>query len=195
LWIDGVGGYLVCLGSRLSLGQAVPDTAVEIPLSADVARMHATLLRDPEGWVLEAIRSAQVNNQPTTRTLLRTGDRITLGSSCQLVFRQSVALSASARLDLVSGHRLPLALDGVLLMADTLFLGDGPQVHVTLPGRKEPLILFRNKDSLGVKNDGPLSIDGQVLPGQRALLPERCCVSAGDVTFSVEPVGTRLGTV
>src|SRR5262249_48676796 len=53
LWIDGVGGYLVCLGARVTLGQATPDSFVDVPLFADVSRLHATLTRDAEGYLLE----------------------------------------------------------------------------------------------------------------------------------------------
>ena len=42
LWIDGVGGYLVCLGGRLTFGQAILDAHVDVPLVADVSRLHAT---------------------------------------------------------------------------------------------------------------------------------------------------------
>ena len=129
LWIDGVGGYLVCLGSRITFGQAMPGSPVDVPLVADVSRMHATLTRDGEGYVLEAVRALQVNGKPVTRAMLRPGDRVTLGPSCQFQFRQPVPGSATARLDLVSGHRLPLGVDGVLLMAETLVMGGGPQVH------------------------------------------------------------------
>ncbi len=68
LWIDGVGGYLVCMGTRVNFGQAVPGSPVDVPLVADVSRMHATLSRDGEGYVLEAVRALQVNGKPVTRT-------------------------------------------------------------------------------------------------------------------------------
>ncbi len=154
--------------------------------------MHATLTRDVEGYLLEAIRAIQVNGQPVTRALLRPEDRVTLGSSCQLLFRQPVPVSLSARLDVVSGHRLPLALDGVLLMADTLVLGNNAQAHVTIPGLKEPLILFRSKDQLGVRCDGPMTIDGQPVTG-RCLLDANARVLAGELALSLETAGPRLG--
>jgi len=102
LWIDGVGGYLVCLSHRVTLGQASPDSLVDIPLLADVSRHHATLQRDPEGYFLEAIRKVQVNGKATEKVLLKSADRITLASSCQMQFWQPVPVSTSARLDLVS---------------------------------------------------------------------------------------------
>src|SRR5262249_49432480 len=156
---------LVCLGSRLTFGQAALDSRVDIPLVADVSRLHATLTRDTEGYLLEAVRPVQVNGQATTRALLQSGDRVTLGTSCQLLFRLPGPGSTTARLDLVSGHRLPLAVDGVLLMAETLVLGRETPAHVGVPGMKEPVVLFRHRDGLGVRHKGKLWVDGQETGG------------------------------
>src|SRR5262249_46829500 len=71
LWVDGVGGYLVCLGNRVTIGQATPDAYVDVPLYADVSRLHAVLTRDAEGYLLEATRPLQVNSQPVERALLQ----------------------------------------------------------------------------------------------------------------------------
>jgi hypothetical protein len=193
LWIDGVGGYLVCLGSRLTFGQAIVDGHVDIPLVADVSRLHASLTRDTEGYVLEAVRPVQVNGQNVTRALLQSEDRVTLGASCQFQFRQPVPISTTIRLDLVSGHRLPLSVDAVLLMADTLILGDGPQVHVNVPDLKQPLVLFRQKDTLGIRHAGKLNINGHK-SGDRLLLNDlHATVSGENISFALEPVDSRIG--
>lgn len=193
LWIDGVGGYLVCLGARLTFGQALLETHVDVPLVADVSRLHASVTRDAEGYVLEAVRPIQVNGQSLTRTLLQPGDRITLGTSCQLRFQLPVPISTTARLDLVSGHRLPLSVDGIILMADTLVLGSGPQVHVSVPDLKQNLVLFRQKDTLGIRFPGKLSINGHK-SGERLLLNDpHATVSGENISFAIEPVGSRIG--
>jgi hypothetical protein len=101
-------------------------------------------------------------------------------------------LSTTARLDLVSGHRLPVAVDAVLLMADTLLLGEGPQAHVQVPGLKEPVVLFRHRDGLGVRHEGGLVVNGARCPG-RAVLTPAVTVAGEDFSFALEPVGTRLG--
>jgi|SRR5579884_2101752 len=191
LWVDGVAGYLICLGDRLTLGQAVLDARADVPLVADVSRLHATLTRDAEGYLFETSRGARVNGQPTARALLRSGDRLTLGASCQLLFRQPVPVSTSARLDVVSGHRLPLAVDGVLLMADNLVLGPGEQVHVTVPDLTKPVVLFRLRDGLGLKYAGKVTVNGQVAP-ERGPLPLPAVVCGDEVSFAVEPLGARL---
>jgi tetratricopeptide (TPR) repeat protein len=187
LWIDGIGGYLVCLGNRVTLGQATPESTVDVPLLADVSRLHATLTRDSEGYLLQALRAAQVNGRPTEKALLKSGDRITLGGCCQLQFRQPVPVSTSARLDLVSGHRLRLSVDGVLLMADTLVLGPGQQVHVSMPDLKQPVILFRQKNGLGIRTAGIMKINGQSVR-ERGTLEPGATVVGDDFSLTLEPV-------
>jgi len=191
LWIDGVGGYLVCLANRVTVGQATTDGYVDVPLYADISRLHAALTRENGSYVLEAMRPVQVNGQPAEKALLRPNDRITLGTTCQLVFRQPAPVSASARLDLTSGQRYPLSVDGVILMADTLLLGPGPQMHVTMPDLKHPLVLYRHKDGLGVRCPGPLLIDGQRCQ-ERGLLRPTSSVSGEEFSFALEPLGMRV---
>jgi hypothetical protein len=192
LWIDGVGGYLVCMENKATVGQATPDAYVDIPVFADVSRLHATVTRDSEGYLIEAARAMQINGKPIDRALLQAGDRITLGSSFQMQFRMPVPVSTSARLDLVSGHRLPLAVDGVLLMADTLVLGPGTHVHVPMPDLKQPIVLFRQKDALGVRYIGEFHVDGARCR-DRAVLGSASSVTGEDFGIAVEPLGTRMG--
>jgi tetratricopeptide (TPR) repeat protein len=184
LWIDGVGGYLVCLNNRLSFGHAGPDAHVDVPLVADVSRLHASLSRDAEGYVLEAVKPIQVNGQTLTRALLRPGDRVTLGTSCQFQFHQPAPVSATARLDLVSGHRLSLTVDGILLMADTLVLGSGPQVHISVPDLKKNVVLFRHKDGVGMRHEGNLFVNGQKSP-QRGVLGPNATVVGDAISFTI----------
>jgi hypothetical protein len=192
LWIDGVGGYLVCLGNRVTIGQATPEACVDVPLFADVSRLHAALTRDAEGYLLEALRPVQVNGRPAEKALLHSGDRVTLGSSCQLQFRQPVPVSASARLDLTSGHRLRVAVDAVLLMADTLVLSPTAQAHVVVPDLKEPVILYRQKDGLGVRHGGRFRVNGQSCDG-RGILEPGATVTGDDFSLTLEPVGGGVG--
>jgi hypothetical protein len=186
LWIDGVGGYLVCVGNRLTFGQATAGARVDVPLVADVSRLHATLTRDPEGYVLEAVRPIQVNGSTATRALLRSGDRVTLGATCQFQFRLPVPGSNTARVDLMSGHRLPTAVDGVILLAETLVLGPGPGSHIHAPDLKQPVVLFRHRDGLGMRHAGEFRVNGQKSTG-RTILPPSATVAGEDIAFAIEP--------
>jgi len=190
LWVDGVGGYLVCLGNRVTFGQAVPENCVDVALFADISRLHAVLTRDSEGYLFESFRAARVNGQAVDKTLLRSGDRVTLGTCCQFQFRQPVPVSASARIDLVSGHRLWLAVDAVLLMADTLVLGSGTQVHVALPEAQTSVILFRQKDGIGVRYAGNLLVNGKSCR-ERCTLEPGATVAGDDFSLTLEPVEVK----
>ncbi len=191
LWIDGVGGYLVCMNNRITFGQATADSPIDVPLFADVSRMHAELARDGEGYMVESQRGLHVNGMPNDRTLLKCGDRVTLGDTCQFLFRQPVSISPSARLELVSGHRLPLAVDGVLLMADNLILGPGQQTHIILPWASANVILYRSKDGLGVKFAGSFTVDNSPCR-ERANLTLPASIASDSFSFTIEPVGARL---
>ncbi len=190
LWIDGVGGFLVCLAPRVTFGQATTLGPVDVPLFADVSRLHAELSRDGEGYVLESARDVMVNGSDSKRTILRTGDRVTLGATCQFVFHQPVPISPSARLELVSGHRLPVAVDGILLMAENLILGPGPQSHVLLPESAGHLVFYRSQDGIGLRCPGAFRIDSR-LHQDRATLPVPCHVASDHFSFALEAYGPR----
>ncbi len=187
LWIDGVGGYLVCLSHRVTLGHSQADTPVDIALIADVSRHHATIQRDPEGYFLDAVRKVQVNGQSMDKHLLRNGDRITLGKSCQLQFWQPVPVSTSARLDLVSGHRLAQPVQAALLMADTLVIGPASQSHVQVPDMTQALIVYRTRTELAVRWPGAFEVNG-VKHTDRASLPPGAAIVTEQLTMTLESV-------
>jgi hypothetical protein len=190
LWVDGVGGYLVCLSHRLTLGQALVETSVDIALLADVSRHHATIQRDPEGYFLEAARKVQINGQAIEKVLLRSGDRITLGNSCQLQFWQPVPVSTSARLDMMSGHRFAEPVQAVILMADTLVIGPEEQSHIQVADMTQPLILFRNKHGLAARWSGNLQINGHSFV-DRGPLDAGASLVTEQLTLTLERVDRR----
>ena len=186
LWIDGVGAWLVCLGSRIAIGQASPEGGpVDVPLYADVSRIHATLTRDEESYILETNRDVLVNGNTVSRAVLQNGDRLSI-SACPMQFEQPVPGCLTGRLTL-GGRRLPMAVDGVLLMADMLVLGPGEKVHVCMPDLAQPLYLFRQKDRLGVRWQGDFSVEG-IKYKDRAMLPAQGTVSSEAFTFAIEPI-------
>ncbi len=144
LWVDAVGGYLICLDDRIVLGRAGADSHADVPLMGDLSRNHATLIRNGEGYLLHADHASFINGKAVVdHGLLRDGDVIRLGSTVELEFRQPSPVSATARLSIVSRHRLPLAVDGVLLMAETCIVGAVPQAHIQAPALVNPVVLYR----------------------------------------------------
>ena len=187
LWIDGVGGFLLCLAPRVTIGHANARPTPDLPLLADVSRLHAALQRDAEGYALEAFRATKVNGREAERASLRSGDRITLGPSCQLLFVQPLPVSASARLDVVSGHRLTYPVSSALLMADTLVLSGGTRGHVTVPGLAQPIIVFRQQEAFALRYDGAIDVEGHAMHGRAPLEPGGT-VRVGDVSLSLERI-------
>lgn len=169
LWIDGVGGYLVCWGERVVLGQPwhglparelqaekitgkmpVPRMASgpEIGIWGDLSRQHAAITRVGESYTLEPLRTTRVDGRSITETtLLADGQTIQLGDSVRVNFRQPHPWSQSAKLELASHHRPQPAADGVLLAAEVLILGPGRNCHVVCPELRHEILLVRQSGS------------------------------------------------
>jgi hypothetical protein len=161
LWIDSVGGYWVCLRDEVTLGQPIPQAIAEIPILGDISGQHASIRRDGEGYLLEALRPSWLDGRPVEGTrLLKHGSVIQLGDAVRLAFRRPHALSATARLDFLSRHRTQPSADAVLLMAESCVLGPKVHSHVVCRDWSEEVILYRQEDQLFCRTRGWLEIDG-----------------------------------
>ena len=191
LWVDAVGGYLVCLDDRIVLGRAGSDSHADVPLMGDLSRNHATLLRNGEGYLLQAHHASFVNGKPVVdQAVLHDGDVIRLGSTVELEFRQPSPVSATARLSILSRHRLPLAVDGVLLMAETCIVGEAIQAHIPAPALKNPVVLYRQAGALWCRAVGAFDVDGRTC-ASRAPLTLQSSVLGDGFSFSLEPLGNQ----
>lgn len=188
LWVDAVGGFFVCLGSEVRLGQAVPDSQVELPMLADLSRHHATIRRDEEGYTIEPVRDVRLNHHRLEATSwLNDGSLIELGPALQLRFSRPHPLSATARLDFVSNHRTQPSAAAVILMADTCVLGPGAQNHVVCRQLTHDVVLYRQHGSLYCRSAGPLEIDGKWYEQQGPLTP-RSHVAGEHFSFGLEEI-------
>lgn len=161
LWVDAVGGYLVCLGESVVLGQPSSEHSVDVPILADLSTRHAIIHRSGEGYLLEPIRPTRIDGRDVNGvTAMADGNVIELGGAVKLRFRRSHALSATARLEFVSRHRTQPPTDGVLLMAESCVLGPAAQAHVVCPGWSREVVLSRNQGQLQCRAGGPVEIDG-----------------------------------
>lgn len=167
LWIDAVGGYLVCLDDEVTLGQPAPGDPVAVPLCADLSRRHAVIRRQQGSYTIEPLGPVTVDGRPLTGPMVL-GDRheIGLGDVVRLEFRRPHALSATARLVPLSGHRTEPRADAVLLMADSCVLGPKPHSHVVCRHLEGDLMLFRQRGRLYCRTSLDMTIDGQRLVDQ-----------------------------
>jgi len=159
LWVDAVGGYLVCLRDVVTLGQAIAGSIVDIPLLADVSRNHARIRRVDDQYILEPISTVRVReSDTTTETPLHDGDKIQFGN-VEMQFRKPHPLSATAKLEFTKGHRTHPRTDGILLMADSLIIGNRNHDHVVYPYDEHQIVLYRSEQGVDYRSDQPIDID------------------------------------
>jgi hypothetical protein len=194
LWADAVGGYLILMGDEIVLGRAGPDGQADVPLLGDLSRRHATLVRSGDGYLLRAHHPTFLNNRRVEAAPLSDGDVIRLGSTLELEFHQPSPISTTARLDFVSRHRLPVAVDGVILMAETCIVGPSRQAHIPAPNLEAPVVLYRQGQELWCKAPGEFEVDGRPRVGRSALSPRSNVMGEG-FSFSLEPLGSRASHV
>lgn len=186
LWVDAVGGFLVCAEPQVRLGQAVPECRVEVPLLADLSRHHATIRRDGEGYLIDPIGETQRGGQPLRHAAwLADGDILGLGRSLRLRFSRPHPLSATATLEILSHHQTRPTTDRVLLAAETCVLGPSPECHVLCRDWPGEVVLFRRPDGWHCRAQQPLEIDGrqEVRSGRLTL---RSRVAGPGFSFSLE---------
>ncbi len=188
LWVDGVGGYLVCEGNDVALGQPVPGSAVDIAILGDLSRVHARIRRDGEGYLLVPLRPARIDGKPALGvTALVDQAVLELGQGVLLQFRRPHALSQTARLDLISRHKTSPPVDGIILMAESCVLAPATSAHVPCKGWQRELVLYRAGSGLGCRTTGTFAVDGTTYD-QRATISRNSRVSGEDFSLSLEPL-------
>lgn len=188
LWVDGVGGFLVCTADCVTLGQPGPGGDSDIAILGDLSRNHARIRRGGEGYLLEAIREVSVNGrQISAPTTLSDGALIDLGGGVQFRFRRPHALSATARLEFVSRHRTVPAVDAVLLMSESCVLGPGANSHVVCRDWKQDVVLSRHDGQLFCRTNGRLEVNGVCCEG-RSPIERNAQIAGDDFSLSLEPV-------
>lgn len=186
LWVDAVGGYLVCLGEEIVLGQPGPGNQAGIPILGDLSQQHARIRRDGEGYLIEALHDISVDNRHVPcLASLTDGNVIQLGPSVRLRFRRPHALSATARLEFLSRHRTEPSVDAVLLMADTCVLGPKPHSHVVCRDWPDEVVLYRHGEQLYCCTAAAVEIDG-IRSHDRTRLTQNSRIVGDNFALSLE---------
>lgn len=190
LWIDAVGGYLVCLGEEVCLGQPIAGAAVDVPILGDLSSRHAEIGRDEEGYWIAPLREVRLDGRPLLGpTALSDGNRIELGERVRLAFRRPHPLSITARLDFLSPHRTAPSTDAVLLMGETCLLGPAPNCHVVCRNWPRDVLLQRQGEKLSCRVAGDFEIDGRTCRG-RGDLDENSRIVGEGFSLSLEPLAS-----
>ena len=170
LWVNGVGGYLVCMDDRIVLGRAGPDSHADIPLMGDLSRNHAMLLRNGEGYLLQAHQASFVNGKPVVdQVVLHDGDVIRLGSTVE---RSSASPAPSSRRRGLDRQPAPSPPGGQRRAPDGRDLHRrrrGPRPRPGPRPLQEPIVLYRQAGSLWCRAAGAFDVDGRTCAAPRTL--------------------------
>ena len=78
-------------------------------------------------------------------------------------------------------------------MANEIIFGARPQSHVVVPDLEGRVLLYRSKEGLGIRYaEGKFKINDQLIV-DRTTLTLPASFECASLTFTVEPVGPRLG--
>jgi hypothetical protein len=186
LWIDAVGGYLVCLHDEVLLGQAVPEAGVDIPIQGDLSRRHAKIVREGDRYLLVPFGPVRIGGRSIDgAALLNDGDEVELGGAVAIRFRQPHPLSPTARLEPLSFHRTLPSTDAVVLMADSCVLGPGAQNHVTCRDWTQEVLLFRQGGQFCCRASDAIRIDGKRCSGA-SVITLNSRITGSDFSLNLE---------
>jgi hypothetical protein len=174
LWIDGVGGYLLVDSDDVMIGQAIAGSPIDIGIVGDLGRQSCALRRSDGEYLLQPLQQTivQLDGCVIDRPqLLKHNAIVQIGNRVKLCFTKPNALSASARLDLVSLNRFKPHVDAVLLLADSCILGPNPASHVVCSSWKTELLLFRHAGQWHFRSLEEVDVNGEPARGQIPMMP------------------------
>jgi len=180
--VDGTGSALLVARDVIRLGRAGSLRGLDVPIPTDIQSHHADVIRDGEDYFLVAHGPVRVNHKAVSRSLLRHGDRIILGSKARMVFHKPSAKSDTAVLKLSSNSRLPQDVSLVVLFKGTCLLGPQASCHVQTREGDTRLVLFERGGELFVRR---AARDGRPTGPAEALPAHETC-EFGDVRLTVK---------
>lgn len=196
LRVDEGGEYLVLRDDSLTLGN-IRDGKADVRLLANISGVHARLQRSMsfhgglEDRVVAERGAVHVNGEPVENAVLRSGDRIRLGSAVDLLYRMPSKRSLTAWLRLGSGFQVA-GTDKLLLMKDRgrdgrILIGRADDAHVRVPHDAEEVEVFSANDGqVRVRCARGGEIDGRPFRGEHPV-PAGAVVRCGAVSFVLQP--------
>lgn len=188
LWIDAVGGYLVCSSPEVIFGQATSSPRADVAIVADIAPKHFRIIRTREVYLIEPLAEICIDGRPVReKTPLIHEQLIGLTGGVELRFRKPHPLSMTATLEIETRQRTRPWSDGILLMADSCLVGPSANDHVFCKHWGTELVFFRRGDELHVRCGCPYSVDGESRSGT-SLLTLNSRLLGEDFSLSLESV-------
>lgn len=184
--VDGVGSFVVLRQGRITIGTANSSRPIDLALMAEPGLPAVTIERVDEDYFLTAERPVRVNDKPTTRRLLASGDQIALSPRCRLKFTVPSPASTSAVLRL-SGTRLPRSdARQVILLDRQMILGPGSSAHIRTEQLSKAAIFHIREGRLLCRAADPVTVDDRPMD-VRMGIPLGAHVRVGSVSLVITP--------
>lgn len=188
LWVDGVGGYLVCTDRVNTIGQAAQETRIAIPVVGDLRGRHARIESVGGQHLLQPLGGMSIDGAPVQSPVeLKHDQTFLLDGGVSFKYSQSHPLSKSARLDCVSRHRTQPWADAILLATQSIVLGPNRNNHVFCPTWENDLILFCRNDQWFCRTTVPIEIDNQTV-GKEGPIQFNSRIVGEDFSLTLERV-------
>lgn len=191
IWVDQVGGFLACPGNTNTIGAAVSQANIEIPIMADLHRRIARIERNAHHHLihpLTTLGTVHINGRPVAKpTVWKSGQILELEKQVRILYRQTHPMSDSARLKIISRHRTHPRSDAMLLVAETIVLGPDPRSHIHCPQWPEEMTFFFHDGTWHCECSQPFQVDSKQMEGV-ARLTQRSRIFGTGFSISLEPV-------
>ena len=154
LWVDGCGGFLIVMGTDLSVGRADCGSDLDVSIRADVPRLAGTIsCENHEYFWLPSSKDKAETGRSESRKQLVTSQRPIEGlGTARLSLVRPSPLCSAAVLSLGPPHRFGEHVDGVLLVNDTWLIGATTDCHVRCRSADEPLVVVWKESQWWVKS-------------------------------------------
>ncbi|QEG20691.1 hypothetical protein MFFC18_05420 [Mariniblastus fucicola] len=188
IWVDGVGGYMVCADTVNSIGQATQQNEVSIPISGDIHQVHAKIQSADSGHLLHPVGPVFVDQQSVHDPQLLTDNRtFEMGDSVSLRYCKPHPWSTTAVIRFESRNRTYPWSDAVLIAGNTIILGPNAQSHIRCTRWEHEVILLRRDGQWFCRSFADFSIDGSPIE-MEGELNANSRVEGRDFSFSLEPL-------
>ncbi|MCS7167010.1 MAG: hypothetical protein RMI91_10270 [Gemmatales bacterium] len=203
LWIDTLGGYLVCLAPRISIGsralareaESTSSQQADIPFLAPLRPIHVWVERDRESYVWQAVGRCRYRGRESTGGLWDSGHELVLltdlgQAAAHLTLTLPYPNSLTARLTWRWPLRLATHVRAALVVSQALLLGPDPQAHLQSESLPEAW-LFPTSAGWLLQCSAPLWLGQEYFPPskteQGVFLPAFWKIRLGQLHLSLEP--------
>jgi hypothetical protein len=186
VWVDGVGGFLVCADTVNTIGQSIQQNDVSIPICGDIFQLHAKIQSVESGHLLHPVGPISIDQQDVIEPQLLTSDRtFEMGESVSLRYCKPHPWSSTAVISFESRNRTYPWSDAVLIAGETIILGSNPQSHIRCSRWEHEVILIRRDCQWHCRSFANFTIDGKPVEMEGELHSDSR-VEGQDFSFSIE---------